>query len=172
MEYPLFIDGVERGKLRMQAEGLYTVFEAELAAVQEGIYRLWLHGEGECAYLGIMQPWSGGMYLRRKFSRSELKNFPQKPKYASNENDASLHNNAGEGQECMKENIQTDANLHNNNNGAVEEAELLWFRRPDGSLVSFDGVGSLVALPVALRSSAEGAVLKRIEGRDYMIFRY
>ena len=180
MEYPLIIDGVEMGRLRVQTEGLYTVFEAELAGIQEGIYRIWLHGGNESAYLGLMQPWSGGMYLRRKLSRMELKNFPQNPEYASNQNGASLHNenNRGNKNEIVKENAEV--NLHNNNKTVEEttpelpekEAELLWFRRPDGSLVSFDGQSSLVALPVERGSKIAGARLRSIEGRQYMIFRY
>ena len=176
MEYPLIIDGVERGKLRVEQEGLYTVFEAELADVYEGLYRIWLHGGGESAYLGLMQPWSGGMYLRRKLSRSELKGFPQSPEYASGKD---LHN-TNNGRENERETeSKPKSDLHNNNeaetqeeNADEDEEGLLWFRRPDGSLVSFDGERSLVALPVQLRHESSGAVLRRIEGREYMIFRY
>ena len=182
MEYPLIIDGLEQGKIRVQNEGLYTVFEAELADVHEGLYRIWLHGDGESAYLGLMQPWSGGMYLRRKLSRSEQRHFPKQPEYASNANGESLHNINGVGSSKCGDNADGKLGSHNAETAApsghegskAQEAgdELLWFKRPDGSLVSFDGESQLVALPVQLRHESTGAVLRRIEGREYMIFRY
>ena len=179
MEYPLIIDGVERGKLRVEQEGLYTVFEAELADVNEGLYRIWIHGGGEHGYLGLMQPWSGGMYLRRKLSRSELKDFPPKPEYASNENVADLHNtnckpvHNAENKENRIKDLHNTKETEPHAEAAAEDAgELLWFRSPDGSLVSFDGKSHLVALPVKLRAAVPNAVLRRIEGREYMIFRY
>ena len=179
MDYPLIIDGIERGKLRVEQEGLYTVFEAELGQVYEGLYRIWLHGGGEHGYLGLMQPWSGGMYLRRKLSRSELKDFPPKLEYASNETDVDLHNANYEPVYNAKIRGNRTEDLHNTKGtearaevAAEDAGELLWFRRPDGSLVSFDGKNHLVALPVNLRAAVPNAVLRRIEGREYMIFRY
>jgi hypothetical protein len=48
----------------------------------------------------------------------------------------------------------------------------LWLRRTDGSLVAHDGISSLVALPAKLRRETGGAVLRQIEGKEYIVFRY
>ena len=165
MDYPLIIDGLEKGRLRITQEGLYTVYEAELNNVQEGMFRLWLHGGGDCAYLGLMQPWSGGMYLRRKLSRREQESFPKNIEFASNQENLCLHNK-GEAPKEEAPSCPYPAPI------AEDGDELQWFTRPDGSLVCFDGISSLVALPVKLRRAAPGAVLRRIAGREYMIFRY
>ena len=53
-----------------------------------------------------------------------------------------------------------------------ETQELLWFRRPDGSLSAFDGVSVLLALPTTLAGRAPGAVIRKIGGENYMVFRY
>ena len=165
MEYPLIIDGAEKGKLTVTQEGLYTVYEAQLDLSDDRLYRLWLHGVGDCAYLGLMQPWSGGMYLRKKLSRSQQQGFPQTIEFASNEEKTGLHNEIKPA-ETEPESCPWPAPVEESNEG------LLWLRRPDGSLVSHDGLSSLVALPVSLKSPAPGAVLRQIEGREYMIFRY
>ena len=49
---------------------------------------------------------------------------------------------------------------------------LLWFSRPNGTLTAFDGRGCIVAFPAELRRDAPGAVIKKINGRIYMLFRY
>ena len=84
MDYPLMIDGNDAGTLSVSEEGLYTCFEAH-AVEHDGLVRLWVCGGGECAYLGVMQPWSGGLYLRRRLSRRELKDFPAQIEYAQPE---------------------------------------------------------------------------------------
>ena len=90
MDYPLMIDGNDAGTLSVSEEGLYTCFEAH-AGEHDGLVRLWVCGGGECAYLGVMQPWSGGLYLRRRLSRRELKDFPAQIEYAADQSDDSLH---------------------------------------------------------------------------------
>ena len=89
MDYPLIIDGIDAGTLSVSEEGLYTCFEAR-AGERDGLVRLWVCGGGECAYLGVMQPWSGGLYLRRRLSRSELKGFPAQIEYAADQGGESL----------------------------------------------------------------------------------
>ena len=49
---------------------------------------------------------------------------------------------------------------------------LQWFSRRDGTLVSFDGISCLVALPAELRHADRRAVIREIAGRKYMVFRY
>ena len=77
MEYPLIVEGQELGKLNVEKEGLFTVFEAQ-SRMCDGLLRLSVYGQGQEAYLGLMQPWSGGLYLKRKLSRSQLRGFRKK----------------------------------------------------------------------------------------------
>ena len=54
----------------------------------------------------------------------------------------------------------------------TEETEgLLWLRRADGSLTAHDGVSGLLALPAVLKNAPGRAVLRQIEGKDYLVFR-
>ena len=168
MDYPLYIGGEPRGTLRVTEEGLYTVFEAELPGVHEGLQRIWLHGGGQSAYLGLMQPWSGGMYLRKKLSRAAMRSFPQIVERVSDEEREKSEKGASAPSE-REENAPAcpwPAPL-------PEEGEgLTWFRRADGSLVSHDGISALVALPARLKKAVPGAALRLIEGREYIVFRY
>ena len=168
MEYPLIIGGERLGTLRMTQEGLYTIFEAELPGVHEGLHRHGLHGGVQSAYLGLMQPWSGGMYLRKKLSKNAMRQFPQIVERVTEEE--------GDGLEIAPQNqaeprpepaaCPYPAPLPGEDQG------LLWYRRSDGSLVSHDGLSSLVALPARMKKEVRGAALRRIEGKDYIVFRY
>ena len=82
MEYPLLLMGVERGKLKVEKQGLYTLMEAT-APEAEGLVRLWVQGGGREAYLGLMVPQNGGLRLRRRLSRLELSAFPENIERAS-----------------------------------------------------------------------------------------
>ena len=82
MDYPLLLGGDERGILKLERQGLYTLIEAA-ALGAEGLVRLWVQGGGEETYLGVMEPRSGGLYLRRKLSRLEMSGFPEKIERAS-----------------------------------------------------------------------------------------
>lgn len=183
MDYPLMIDGNDAGTLSVSEEGLYTCFEAH-AGEHEGLVRLWVCGGGESAYLGVMQPWSGGLYLRRRLSRSELKGFPAQIEYATNQSDESLHNvKVSTGKADIKP-VAPAACLHNASSASnvsscpfpadipEDTLSLQWFSRRDGTLVSFDGISCLVALPAELRHADRRAIIREIAGRKYMIFRY
>ena len=146
--------------------------------------RLWVCGGGECAYLGVMQPWSGGLYLRRRLSRRELKDFPAQIEYAADRGSSSLHNSSGSVEKLDIEFAAPIAGLHNDYISSLtpscpfpadipEDApSLQWFSRRDGTLVSFDGISCLVALPAELRRADRRAVIREIAGRKYMVFRY
>lgn len=181
MEVPVIINGEERGRLRAVKDGLYTVLEAEVPGDSGALIRLWAHGEGKSAYLGVLQPWSNGLWLRRRLSRRELAAFPMPIAFASdrereNENEESLHNiesadQAPSPQQDPEPRRETDA--HSCPWPAEPPKEgLLWYRRGDGSLVSFDGISSLVAIPAELRASGLRAVERVIEGKKYLVFRY
>ena len=183
MDYPLMIDGSEAGALSVSEEGLYTCFEAH-AGEHEGLVRLWVCGGGERAYLGVMQPWSGGLYLRRRLSRSELKGFPAQIEYAADQGDESLHNSNISTVKADIEPVVPTTSLHNKSSASSVSScpfpadipenapSLQWFSRRDGTLVSFDGISCLVALPAELRHADRRAVIREIAGRKYMVFRY
>ena len=183
MDYPLMIDGNDAGTLSVSEDGLYTCFEAH-AGEHAGLVRLWVCGGGACAYLGVMQPWSGGLYLRRRLSRRELKDFPVQIEYASDRSGNSLHNLEVSVVKPDIESAAPAASLHNANSVSptpscpfpadipVDTPSLQWFSRRDGTLVSFDGVSCLVALPAELRHADRRAVIREIAGRKYMVFRY
>lgn len=183
MDYPLIIDGNDAGTLSVSEEGLYTCFEAH-AVEHDGLVRLWVCGGGERAYLGIMQPWSGGLYLRRRLSRRELKDFPAQIEYAADRGSSSLHNSSGSVEKPDIESAAPATSLHNIYVDSLtpscpfpadipEDApSLQWFSRRDGTLVSFDGISCLVALPAELRHADRRAVIREIAGRKYMVFRY
>ena len=169
MDYPLIIEGKERGSVSFTPDGLYTVAEANLAADPGRLVRLWAQGGGESAYLGLMQPWSGGLYLRRKLSRRDLEGFPKPIECVCDKECSAAQSEA--------ETEAEEESLHNNNScpwpaPVTEETEgLLWLRRADGSLTAHDGVSGLLALPAVLKNAPGRAVLRQIEGEDYLVFR-
>ena len=55
LEYPIYIEGRESGTLSETTEGLYTVFRADCPK-RNGMIRLWLHGGGQSACLGLLAP--------------------------------------------------------------------------------------------------------------------
>lgn len=220
MEIPVYINQAEAGQLRISQDGLYTVFEAD-ANNCSGLVRLWAHGSGKSAYLGLMQAWSSGLWLRRKLSALECRSFPDPIEYVSDceadhqltevvlhnfesENESTiseeqsglhnfesetakereiadnncLHNAFTEAQQTCEE--QSHIDLHNFETDLracpwpanPPEAGLLWYSRPDGSLVSFDGISSLVALPAEPGAKLPRAAERVIEGKKYLVFRY
>lgn len=156
MEYPLIISGERAGTLSVAQEGLFTVFEAQCSFRRE-LTRISVYGQGREGYLGIMQPWSGGLYLKRKFSRGQMKGFPETIEYA-----------APAGMNVKKENAKAAAEHKKES----EEEALCWYRMCDGSLIRRDGNSIIVALPARLRRHIPGTVLREIDGRLYMLFRY
>ena len=232
MDYPLLLGGEERGILKLERQGLYTLIEAA-APGAEGLVRLWVQGGGEETYLGVMEPRSGGLYLRRKLSRLEMSGFPERIERASDSRLEEVYiikeqatekdggepcpgEEFGEGiekeapdgrEEKQPEEDGTPPGLYRGReeeapggrrekqpgeNGAGqppedrmrEEAqlslnraleaqeELLWTARRDGSLIARVGEHYLVALPASLRSLPPGARLRRIGGREYLLFVY
>lgn len=194
MEHPIIIDGNAAGSLTVTEDGLFTVFEATLPGYGE-LLRLSVYGGGREGYLGVMQPWSGGLYLRRRLSRSELRRMPEVIEYAAPAGlcttaecgRAAEGNTDGASAKAEAENVHLSDEPRADSAGGEAEAAaehdapaaensgedgLLWFSRPDGTLTAFDGRGSIVAIPAELRRDAPGAVIKKINGRIYMLFRY
>ena len=193
MTAQVYINQKPAGTLTISQEGLYTVFE--VTAEADGLVRLWVHGNGKSAYLGIMEPTDSGLYLRRRLSRRELAAFPDPIEFVSDCERKSLHNNDvnndGDRQASSAEEENALPNgLHDKKPkadqqqkeetdclscpwpAAVPEEGLLWYRRPDGSLVSFDGISSLLAIPAELREPDTWMTERVIEGKKYLVFRY
>lgn len=194
MEHPIIIDGNAAGSLTVTEDGLFTVFEATLPGYGE-LLRLSVYGGGREGYLGVMQPWSGGLYLRRRLSRSELRRMPEVIEYAApaglctpaEGGRAAEGNTDGASAKAEAESVHLSDEPRADSAGGEAEAAaehdapaaensgedgLLWFSRPDGTLTAFDGRGSIVAIPAELRRDAPGTVIKKINGRIYMLFRY
>lgn len=170
------IGGERAGTLTVTVEGLFTVFEATANATG-GLVRLAVYGAGEEGYLGVMQPWSEGLYLRRRMTRRELAAMPRNIEYAAPVGESERQ------EEARKEETSAPVALAEVSPvEATEEVseevsgerddELLWFTRPDGTLTAFDGKSSLVAIPAELRRNEPRTVLKELNGRTYMLFRY
>ena len=182
MEIPVYLNGEAAGTLRVSREGLYTVLEAEVPG-QDGPVRLWVHGGGKSAYLGVMQPVGGGLSLRRRCSRRELSAFPEPMEFASDterdeaektDAEAAAEENAETAAACEERTAQNPETDYRACPWPAEPPEegLLWYRRTDGSLVAFDGISSLVAIPSALRGGVPQGAERMIEGKKYLVFRY
>ena len=72
------------GTLETTADGLYTVFTARCEPVLPRL-RLSVFGETAHAYLGLMLPEDGALYLRRRLTRLECERLPSPILYAAEE---------------------------------------------------------------------------------------
>ena len=129
MEIPLYIDGRQAGSFCMAQSGLYTLLEANADGCAQRLVRLWAHGEGGSAYLGVMQPWRGGLWLRRKLSRRELEHFPAPIAFVSDQEHEGEEGNRDESLHNMRT-LQTESkedqeikSLHNQKQRTIEQAE-------------------------------------------------
>ena len=191
MDYPLLLNGEEAGLLHVERPGLYTCMEVR-SGFREGLRRIWVQGGGQEAYLGLLQPAEGGLYLRRRMSRQEMRAFPQMIQQASDrrlppQEEVDITHKTQkppqaltlpqpdpeptpeeQAQPLPEPELRPEAQLA----GPVEPSMLLWQQRRDGSLVAKEGGHILLALPARLRRVPPGAHLRQIGGRDYLVFRY
>ena len=191
MDYPLLLNGEETGILHVERQGLYTCMEAR-SVFREGLRRIWVQGGGQEAYLGLLQPAEGGLYLRRRMSRQEMRAFPQVIQQASDRR-LPPQEEVDIIQKTQKPPLALtlpQPDLEPTPDGQawplpepeprpeaqpaspVEPSMLLWQQRRDGSLVAKEGGHILLALPARLRRVPPGAHLRQIGGRDYLVFRY
>ena len=200
MDYPLLLNGEEAGILHVERQGLYTCMEAR-SVFREGLRRIWVQGGGQEAYLGLLQPAEGGLYLRRRMSRQEMRAFPQVIQQASDrrlppqeevdiihktqkppqtltlplpdlEHGPEVPNLEPTPEEQAQPLPGPEPRPEAQPAGPVEPSMLLWQQRRDGSLVAKEGGHILLALPARLRRVPPGAHLRQIGGRDYLVFRY
>ena len=169
MAIPVYINQEAAGALTVTRDGLYTVLETE-APHGSGLVRLWAHGGGKSAYLGVMEPQNGGLRLRRRLSRRELAAFPDPIEFVSDREREESEKSAEEETESLH-NTETDYSACPWPAQPPEEG-LLWYSRGDGSLTAFDGISSLLALPAELRAPDPRMVERVIEGKKYLVFRY
>ncbi|MBP3654476.1 MAG: hypothetical protein J6J04_03475 [Oscillospiraceae bacterium] len=146
---PIIIDGETCGSVQLRREGAYMVCRGQ--AVWSGdMVRLWLYGNGEPGYLGVLIPdGQGKATLRKKFSMADFCHLPDPIEYCST-------------QELRPK--QPEPPIH--------ETDICWQDMGDGTLLHTNGRQRLIAFP------AEGVVLPRggsfllreIEGKQYVIF--
>jgi hypothetical protein len=184
--YPIIIDGDTVGQLSVSLQGLMTVFEADVPDTGE-LLRLSVYGECE-GYLGLMVPdGEGRQRLCRRLSRAALCCFPEAITHAGPAGGA-VNKRPESG--CMLEAEQVtepeepeppsmpapepelQAERPCRSDGREDAEDLLWFSTPDGTLVSFDGKHSLMALPIGDQRLPEGTqgAPRRIEGKNYLVF--
>lgn len=87
--YPIIIDGVQTGKMTVTREGLFWNFDAK-SGMREEIIRLYVYGDGNEGYLGVMEPFGDTLKLTKKFSRSALSTFPHTITHAGTKNESML----------------------------------------------------------------------------------
>ena len=146
MEYPIYENGQEIGRLQARQEGLYTVFEARLPG-RTALTRLYLCGEGEARLLGVMEPGAGESRLCRRLSRREQ---PRVITHAS-----TSPNVAAESRR------DSAAALHDRQSWTEGAGGMLYHRRE-----------RLLAIPAGLRQLRQGLRLLQIGGKEYIVFRW
>lgn len=191
MDYPLLLGGEKAGTLRIEQQGLYTCMEVT-AGAREGLLRIWVQGGGREAYLGVLQPGEEGLYLRRRLSRRELADFPQVIEQASDQQlplqeEVNITQEPQEPAQALAlpapaPALEPEPEAQPERTpppepepqaaSTVEPPTLIWQERRDGSLVAREGSHTLLALPARLRRAPQGADLRRIGGREYLVFRY
>ena len=189
MDYPLLLGGERAGTLRIEQQGLYACMEVR-AGAREGLLRIWVQGGGREAYLGILQPEGEGLYLRRRLSRRELADFPQVIEQASDRQlppreEVNIIQESQEPAQALllpapapalepdpEPEPEPQPQPEPQAASTVEPPTLIWQERRDGSLVAKEGSHTLLALPARLRRAPQGADLRRIGGREYLVFRY
>lgn len=169
--YPLLLDGERAGELTVTAEGGWTVFIVRCERAS-GLVRVSVYGAGREGYLGVLAPEGEGLTLRRRLSRSALRDFPPEIEYAGRagqplpqpEPEMPLETESGEAPSPEQEEKET---------APPDEADLYWYATTDGALVSFDGKENRIALPVGDERipAGGGGEAETIEGRDYVVFR-
>ena len=189
MDYPLLLGGEMAGTLRIEQQGLYTCMEVS-AEAREGLLRIWVQGGGREAYLGVLQPGEEGLYLCRRLSRRELAAFPQVIEQASDrqlppQEEVDITQESQEPAQALllpapapalEPDPEPEPELQPQPEprpaSTMEPPALIWQERRDGSLVAKEGSHTLLALLARLRRAPQGADLRRIGGREYLVFRY
>lgn len=186
MEYEVKHNDRTVGTLKVEREGLMTVFEARTRRL-EGVQRLWVCGEDKCAYLGVLIPAGTELCLRRKLSRRDMAAFPEKilyaataePKYAARPRRGAEEEKPSPAPQGAKPGKETapkaapEPEKRPEKKPAVPQKEQgrVWERASMGTLVASCGGIVYTAIPATLRRAAPGVRLETINGREYIVFR-
>lgn len=173
--YPIYINGTTQGELRVYREGLLTVFSGK--CVDPGVLlRLSLYGEQE-AYLGVMLPENGQLFLKKRFTRTAMANFPRHPTHAGEAGAEILLEST-----TPLENISAELTPQKTPTGeasnleaplSASEEDTLWYVAPGGCLYTIGNHGRFLAVPENDNriQHHRGAVRRQILGKNYLIFR-
>ena len=153
MEYPLILGGETRGRVSVSREGLYTVVSATAESTGE-LTRLWLCGEGESFYLGVMREENGRLFFSKRYTRRECAAFPKNISFASDRRSEPKKHHEASPQPTQS-----------------ADGDIVWHTGRNGVLTARDGKTRLLALPSGIGRSVPGADIRVIEGREYMVFR-
>lgn len=183
--YPLLLDGERAGEVRVSAEGAWTVFNVK-SAMRPGIVRVSVYGDGREGYLGVLAPEGEALALCRRLSPGALRAFPGRIEYAGragapgakaapeNPPEPACEEEAPQAEPAEEPQAETEEPQPEAQTEAPPGIEdLYWYASPDGALVCFDGTENLIALPLgdARIPGGGGGWRKRIEGREYMVYR-
>lgn len=147
-EIPIIIEGTTCGTVRLQKQGAYVLCTGQAQWRRETV-RLWVYGEGNPVYLGMLIPEGEGCGLRKKLSLREFSQFPR-----------AMTHCAPYGQE---QTTSTECN----------ENDVLWTELGDGTLLGTLGGQRYLALPTLdMPAMPRGScgLLRWIEGKPYFIF--
>lgn len=159
--YPIVIDGELAGQLKVTRCGAVTEFDAR-CKMRPGIVRISVYGGEKEAVLGVLAPEGDSLCLRRRFSRTAMKEFPDCIETV--ERAGALKERcellAAERQEEAPVEVEVPENTD----------DVLWYATPEGELVCFDGKTNYVALPEGDARIAEGnGAYRMIEGKRYFV---
>ena len=156
----IYSKGQRCGRLETYNEGLYTVFEARVSEA-DGLLRLWFKSSGGIFPLGVMKPCGSSAYIKKKFTRMQMRAWPGKPEeaYILPADEKPLPAVSADSIRLFKTAAENET--------ASTEREF-----KDGSIFISDGSGKWLALPAELRKKVPGLRLRKIGGREYILFRY
>ncbi len=173
--YPIYINGTRQGELRVHQEGLLTVFSGE--CTDPGVLlRLSLYGEHE-AYLGVMLPENGRLFLEKRFTRAAMAHFPRHPTHAGEAGATVFRESAPSTEDSPGENSPEKTPTAEAPEPEVppsgSEKDTLWYAAPGGCLYTIGSGGRFLAVPEndARSRHHRGAVRRQIQGKSYLIFR-
>ena len=156
-EYPICINGEKKGRLRVQRQGLYTVFIARAEGSEPVV--LWVYGGGKRAPLGRLLPRGGELFLSRRMTKNDMRGWPEPIEFVGDRSAAGEKSGQPQGpppQDAAK--------------AKAAEGDRIWYALRGGVLLCPEE--GLIALPAQLRDKAP--VLSHIliiNGKEYLVFR-
>lgn len=69
--YNITFDGKNVGKLKVQSQGLMTVFSGDTSHI-DGLCRLAVLSEGRAVQIGVLSPADKGLHLKKSFTKNSL----------------------------------------------------------------------------------------------------